>query len=299
MAELGLSEHHQNEVIQYMRFARSKRLLRLKTVDSCVQDLKESRLVDDTFTAEEVADMLEGLRVVVRGELESELIHTAHTNVLLLRQLFSQAEHWHLKLQADVSELENRELLEQIAELEKSEFIAAGKKPSTEVSKAKLAPLSDVGATELLNKEIQRLREENEKLKVRIKMVETQATSALEERSRLERSLKEASLHPPADQRSPPATDLSALEQQVSALRADLQREQSAGATGAAALQEGLAASQHELLRIKQQLEVAEKELDSKFQDTVAYRNLKDMLARKNDSIKDLRKRLSRYEPED
>uniref|UniRef100_S4RTP4 Leucine zipper transcription factor-like protein 1 n=1 Tax=Petromyzon marinus TaxID=7757 RepID=S4RTP4_PETMA len=264
-----------------------------------------------TFTAEEVADMLEGLRVVVRGELESELIHTAHTNVLLLRQLFSQAEHWHLKLQADVSELENRsELLEQIAELEKSEFIAAGKKPSTEVSKAKLAPLSDVGATELLNKEIQRLREENEKLKVRIKMVETQATSALEERSRLERSLKEASLHPPADQecfvcvracvreqRSPPATDLSALEQQVSALRADLQREQSAGATGAAALQEGLAASQHELLRIKQQLEVAEKELDSKFQDTVAYRNLKDMLARKNDSIKDLRKRLSRCVP--
>ena len=52
--------------------------------------------------------MLDGLCAVVRGEVESELINAAHTNVLLLRQVFSQAEKWHLKLQADISELENR-----------------------------------------------------------------------------------------------------------------------------------------------------------------------------------------------
>ena len=52
--------------------------------------------------------MVEGLQSVVRGEVESELINTAHTNVLLLRQLFSQAEKWFLNLQADISELENR-----------------------------------------------------------------------------------------------------------------------------------------------------------------------------------------------
>ena len=52
--------------------------------------------------------MLESLQSVVRGEVESELINTAHTNVLLLRQVFSQAEKWYLNLQADISELENR-----------------------------------------------------------------------------------------------------------------------------------------------------------------------------------------------
>ena len=52
--------------------------------------------------------MLDGLCAVVRGEVESELINAAHTNVLLLRQVFSQAEKWHLKLEADISELENR-----------------------------------------------------------------------------------------------------------------------------------------------------------------------------------------------
>ena len=52
--------------------------------------------------------MLEGLCAVVKGEVELELTNASHTNVLLLRQLFSQAEKWHLKLQADISELENR-----------------------------------------------------------------------------------------------------------------------------------------------------------------------------------------------
>ena len=67
-----------------------------------------NRLNEDTFTIDEVEEMLDGLLAVVRGEVESELINTAHTNVLLLRQVFIQAEKWHLKLQADISELENR-----------------------------------------------------------------------------------------------------------------------------------------------------------------------------------------------
>ena len=66
------------------------------------------RLIEDTFTIDEVTEMLDGLLSVVRGEVETELINTSHTNVLLLRQLFQQSEKWHLKLQADISELENR-----------------------------------------------------------------------------------------------------------------------------------------------------------------------------------------------
>ena len=63
-----------------------------------------SRLTEETFTA----DFLFGLCAIVKGDVESELIHTTHTNVLLLRQIFRQAEKWRLKLSADVSELENQ-----------------------------------------------------------------------------------------------------------------------------------------------------------------------------------------------
>lgn len=66
------------------------------------------RLVEETFTVDEVSEVLTGLQTVVHSEVETELINTAYTNVLLLRQLFSQAEKWYLKLQTDISELENR-----------------------------------------------------------------------------------------------------------------------------------------------------------------------------------------------
>lgn len=42
------------------------------------------------------------------------------------------------------------------------------------------------------------------------------------------------------------------------------------------------------------QLSMTEKELDKKFRETGAYKNLRDMLAKKNKQIKDYRERLSK-----
>ncbi|XP_047468043.1 leucine zipper transcription factor-like protein 1 isoform X2 [Mugil cephalus] len=290
MAELGFNEHHQNEVINYMRFARSKRVLRLKTIDSCFEELKDSRLVEETFTVDEVRDMLDGLQAVVRGEVEMELINTAHTNVLLLRQLFSQAEKFYLRLQSDISELENRELLEQVAVFEKTDFKTTDK-INQETSKPKLAPLNEGGVSELLNKEISRLQEENDKLKARLRTLETQAMSALDERTRAERALKDLQKVQGEQQ------EISSLENTVAALKEDYERSLSATAASQKDLQENLISAKHELLRVQEQLALAEKELDKKFQQTAAYRNMKEILTKKNEQIKEIRKRLQRYEP--
>ena len=53
-------------------------------------------------------EILEGLLAAVHGEMESELLNSSHSSVLLLLQLLNQAEKWHLKLNCDVSSLENR-----------------------------------------------------------------------------------------------------------------------------------------------------------------------------------------------
>lgn len=299
MAELGLNEHHQNEVINYMRFARSKRGLRLKTVDSCFQDLKESRLVEETFTIDEVSEVLNGLQAVVHSEVESELINTAYTNVLLLRQLFAQAEKWYLKLQTDISELENRELLEQVAEFEKAEITSSNKKPILDITKPKLAPLNEGGTAELLNKEILRLQEENEKLKSRLKTIEIQATSALDEKSKLEKALQDLQLDQGNQKDFIKAQDLSNLENTVAALKSEFQKTLNDKTENQKSLEENLATAKHDLLRVQEQLHMAEKELEKKFQQTAAYRNMKEILTKKNDQIKDLRKRLAQYEPED
>ncbi|XP_026697631.1 leucine zipper transcription factor-like protein 1 isoform X1 [Athene cunicularia] len=275
-----------------MRFARFKRGLCLKTVDSCFQDLKDSRFVEETFTVDEVTDMLDGLRTVVHSEVESELINTTYTNVLLLRQLFSQAEKWYLKLQTDVSELENRELLEQVAEFEKSEFTSSNKKPSADLIKPKLAPLHE-GGSELLNKTVACLQEENEKLKTRLKTIETQATAALDEKSKLEKSLKDLQMIQ-GDQK-----DIAELENKVAALKCQFEKTLNDSTANQKFLEDNLATTKHDLLKVQNQLSTAEKELEKKFQQTAAYRNMKEILTKKNEQIKDLRKKLSKYEPED
>lgn len=295
MGDFGFNEHHQNEIINYMRFARAKRILRLKTIDSCFQDLKDSRLVEDTFTVDEVSEMLDGLQVVVRGEVDTELLNMAHTNVLLLRQLFSQAEKYYLRLQSDISELENRELLEQVAEFEKADF----KSGTKENSRPKLAPLNEGGVSELLNKEIGRLQEENDKLKARLKTLEAQAMSALDDRSKAERALKDLQATQGEQQLAVQSQEISSLEDTVASLQAKFQKSLCDKEASQRDLQENLVSAKHELLRVREQLALAEKELDKKFQETAAYRNMKEILSKKNDQIKDLRRRLQTYESDD
>ncbi|KFO83157.1 Leucine zipper transcription factor-like 1, partial [Buceros rhinoceros silvestris] len=291
-AELGLNEHHQNEAISYMRFARFKRGLCLKTVDSCFQDLKDSRLVEETFTVDEVTDMLDGLQTIVRSEVESELINTTYTNVLLLRQLFSQAEKWYLKLQTDVLDLENRELLEQVAEFEKSELTSSNKKPSADLVKPKLAPLNE-GGSELLNQRVTCLQEENEKLKARLKTIETQATAALEEKAKLEKSLKDLQ-ELQGDQETGANQDITELEDKVAALKCQFEKTLNDATESQKFLEEDLVTTKHDLLKVQDQLSTAQKELEKKFQQTAAYRNMKEILTKKNEQIKELRKKLSR-----
>ncbi|XP_058877088.1 leucine zipper transcription factor-like protein 1 [Acipenser ruthenus] len=237
-----------------MRFARSRRVLRLKTVDSCFQDLKDSRLVEETFTVDEVSDMLDGLQVVVHEEVESEIIHTAHTNVLLLHQLFSQAEKLYLKLQTDVSELENRALLEQVAEFEKAEFTSSNKKANQECNKPKLSPLNEGGLSELLNK----------------------ATSALDEKSKLERALKDLQRIQGDQKLALKNKEITKREDTVAAIRSDFQKTLNASTVTQKNLEENLVATKHDFLKVQEKLTVAEKELENKFQQTAAYRNMKE-----------------------
>nr|KAF6420718.1 leucine zipper transcription factor like 1 [Molossus molossus] len=209
-----------------------------------------------------------------------------------------EAEKWYLKLQTDISELENRELLEQVAEFEKAEFTSSTKKPIIDIIKPKLAPLNEGGA-ELLNKEILRLQEENEKLKSRLKTIEMQATNALDDKAKLERALRDLQLDQGVQKDFIKAQDLSDLENTVAALKSEFQKTLNDKTENQKSLEESLATAKHDLLRVQEQLSMAEKELEKKFQQTAAYRNMKEILTKKNDQIKDLRKRLAKYEPED
>jgi len=295
MDGLGLNDHHKETVVNYMRFARYQRTQRLRAIDSAFDEVRDSRLVDDTYTLDEVQDLLDGLQDVIKGDVDTELIHTAHTNILLLRQLFAQAEKWHLKLQADISELENVELLGKIKEMEEREMSKGVKKSGVDSSLkfSKLEPIQDGGADKLLQTEIARLNQENAKLRDRLKSTEQKTSAFLEEKSKMRDQLEKLQ-QTMKNHRGD--GDTGELERQMKQLRLEMEKTQSSSAATEEQLGGELTSAKHQLLEVREQLEMAEQELEKKFSQTGAYQNMKKMLSQKNNQIKDLRKRLTRYE---
>lgn len=300
LTELDVNEHHHAQVYNYIRFARYQRGQRMRAVDFCFEELKSTRLDESTYTIDEVTDMLDGLLSVVRSEVEDEFINAAHTNVLLMRQMFIQAEKWHLKLQADISELENREILERIAEFEEKQF--AGTKRDTDFNSVlkhvKLGPMNESGGTALLHMKIEELQQENEKMKTAIGRLESSSSLSSKERKQLQEDLGKAQAQLSGGGASGAKGDDAEMERKLAALQAELNSAK-VSSSNADVMKNDLTATKHELLRIRDMLEMAEKELEKKVSQTTPFKNLKQMLMKKNGTLKDLRRRLAKYESVD
>jgi len=301
--DLGLNEHHQTALLNYMRFARCQRAQYVRSIQACFDDVRDSRLVEDTYTKDEVLEVLGGLAGVVKAELEGELIDISHTQSALLQQLCSQAEQWHLKLQINTEDLENRELLDKMKQFENQESIAGGiKAPGLSGKAPRLEPIGDTsGSTALLQREVDRLQHENNTFRERLKTLETQVTSVLEEKSNLSTKLSETRAEVgrltselSGQQQHEAAGDSAELQQ----LREQLSALQMSAVSGQEKVNTDLASTKHKLLEIQEQLDMAERELEKKFSQTAAYSNMKKMLAKKNDQLKELRRLLQRYQPD-
>jgi len=297
MAE-PLNEVHQEQVLSFLRFAKYQRGQCLKEIKLAIQDTKDPRLTDSTYSLDEVEETIEVITDAVIGEVESELINSSHTHVLLLQQLFIQAEKWHLNLDTDLSELENRELLDKVRDWEASESAPKGEKL---LEKKKLAPLNEGGPAQLLNLQIQKLEAENSELKLRIKTVENQAGEMVEEKVQLRKELEDLKGAPPVTNvvLEDNSEEIKQLSDTVEAVKSALETEKELADKSQKELEDDLTKSKHRYLEIQHQLSMAEKELEKKFSETGAYKNLKKMLSSKNDTIKELRKKLVAYEPAD
>lgn len=278
-----------------MQFSRYQRAQSLKTVQMAIQDVIDSRLLDPTYTLSEVQELLQNIQELVHAEIETELISIAHSNVLLLSQMFSQAEKWHLRLTVDLSEIQNRELLEEVKALEVTEL----------TSRNKLQPIADEDSgIALLRTEIERLQQENVKLENTVKDLETQIVQLKEERNKLlegsekhedeivmlKRNLEDFKLKLETITKesniSPEKTDPEHLLGEYDAVLSEQLRAE-------------LESMRQQMLHVQSQLTLAEQELERKFNQTAAYCNMKKMLAKKNEQVKELRVRLQKYESPD
>ncbi|XP_076043955.1 leucine zipper transcription factor-like protein 1 [Oratosquilla oratoria] len=303
MSTLGLNDHHQSQVLGYLRFCKYQRAQRLRSIEACFQDVKETRLNEDNYTSDEVSELLDSLSSVVYAEVEGELLHASHTNSVLLSDLFAQAQKWHLNLHSDTSNLEDKEMLQEVKHLEDRSLQGRpidcpAQRPPT------LAPLTEgEGPAALLQNRIQVLTEENDKLTQALKVLEDKANDAVKEKTQMGLRLRsiEEDLRSLKGRTSdqPSAEEMALLSDEVEKMRLEISSNQQMHETEQQQLSNTLKDTKKQLQAVQSQLHLAEKELERKFYQTGAYLNLRKLLNNKNEQIKVLRSKLVNYEPDD
>eukprot|EP00033_Pygsuia_biforma_P003558 GCRY01003893.1.p1 GENE.GCRY01003893.1~~GCRY01003893.1.p1 ORF type:complete len:264 (+),score=67.40 GCRY01003893.1:139-930(+) len=158
--ETKLTAEHEQELVSVMKFLKMKRAVFVRDVKTTFEEVKDSSLAEDTYSASEVESLFNSLGDVMQSNTETELIHLSRMNGLLLRQLFEQAQAWHLHLHCDTAQMENMELLKEFAEFEEEM-----EKNKLRSQNPLLKSLGTRPSNELLSNELDRLRLENKNLK--------------------------------------------------------------------------------------------------------------------------------------
>jgi len=158
----SLNEHHVNQFVDILRFSRLRRTQLLNDIGLIFDEESEKELNDTTYNKNEVEQIIKSIKDVVKSFVENEVLNINHMNVLLLQQFCKQAEFWHLNLLANISELENRQLLNSIKQFEEEQFL---KNKLLKQTTGKLEPLINEGPVGILKKEIEDLKKENEQAK--------------------------------------------------------------------------------------------------------------------------------------
>ena len=103
----GLSDHYREVIKSYIKFTHHKTDLHLKEVSRGIQDIKDSRLLDNQYSLLEVKNIIDAVETVVKTTIKSETQYASHTSIELLRQVFSEADQAGFKLKVDISSIED------------------------------------------------------------------------------------------------------------------------------------------------------------------------------------------------
>ncbi|XKL60233.1 hypothetical protein PGB90_001249 [Kerria lacca] len=291
MDVLKVNEHHQSVIGGYAQLYRYQRQQYLRSVQSAINDVINSKLLEDTYTRDEVTEIVSGIQNDILNDLEAELINFVQANILMLCQLFQQAEKWHLQLNVDLSEMQNKELLESVQNIENI---------PAKVEKPKLTPLSiNIEKTsELMRQEIFNLQEENKQLLEDVKILHDKILNMRQEYENMVQKCEEKNKMIEELQKI--------IEQNINSISKETNiEEKKLEAENILQNYDNVLKEQitNELEEMKQkvetaqsQLTLAEMELEKKFNSTAAYNNMKKIISKKNDQIKELRNRLLKYE---
>eukprot|EP00741_Cyanophora_paradoxa_P016453 tig00020918_g15886.t1 len=287
------------QMTNYLRFARAQREASEREVVATFQDFKADRLSEDTFTKAEVAKMLDDLASQIRSTFSTELQQSASSVVIMLRQLFEQAEKQYVTLVINTAQLEDKYLLEEVKQFEEGKFGRGlgGKDANVKLSTLKTEIAPDVA-------------EDMKNMRERMLKMQQQATAVLKEKSDIRGELEHLKHeldqlrvvdHQKDAQLKKSEEALAALQSKQVELQSTidkLQSMQSASGAGPSVSNDYLMNLRKELAETKDALDQAVKEQQHRINESKQFQQLKKMIAQKNELLRNLRHELKQFRPD-
>ncbi|KAF0758853.1 leucine zipper transcription factor-like protein 1 [Aphis craccivora] len=282
--KISINEHHRNVIESYVEFMGHQTKQSIILIRKTFEEVFKTNLLDETYTKEEVKNILNSLERTMTNEIKCELSAYTSTNLLMMYQFFQQAEKWHLRLNVDISEIQNKELLKEMEKIE-TNYNTMNRK----LEKKKLLGTSDnitKDFVEVLHKRLDQLETHNSKLEADLKTLEDNCNKLSNEKEALKLLIKQE------DKQEDSQKSLVETEVQTQNIFEDNKNNHDECKITVNQLENELAVAQS-------QLTLTNLELERKFNDTAAYINMKNMITKKNEQVRELRDRLLIYEKED
>ncbi|KAJ9470987.1 hypothetical protein DIPPA_35426 [Diplonema papillatum] len=237
--------------------AKAKREQQIRTLDLEFMNFKDTSLIDQTFTKDDVDQLLSNYINVLKVSLHKQFTEYATGLVDMSTEILEQADGKESKLDIDTSRLTSGTLGEDMKKLEEDLL---------KKSNAPLLPSVTNRGVDPRKKLID-ARDETTRLKKKAHEIQLQFNAMMREKTQVQTQLNEE------------LDVLSAIKTEGSTLS-----------------QATIAKLQGEIDHLEKETAQAQAEAEGKIGDSAQFQNLKGIIQRKNGEIKTLRERLSQFE---
>lgn len=270
MAEL--SDNHRGQISRFVSFFKGKRERYGELIRERRDDTKSDRLNDDLYNHEDVESHMDFLAEELSEMSKDELMKVTQISAAYIVELLYQAERHRIELSADISIVEDEKRLSEVNDLANN---PSWKPPP--MKRSTLSALNSEGPDVQSLQEIQDLNEEKRVMQDRYQTMQKQLSQLLAERQTLSEELEIVKTNFKNYKRHT-EDDTDSKNNNVIHQLHDAQ---------------GL------LARKKEECEMMKSDLNKRLNDSSQFQDMKNIVVKKNSVIKDLRTRLSRYEPDD
>lgn len=265
---MDLSEDAKAQVGRFMGFFKGKRDLAIADAVAGKDEFVSDRLADDSaiYNSSDVKALLSALSDQLIASLKQEHETIVGTSAVYVSQLLIQAEKAGTKVDVpDISIIEDRKNISQVSSL-------AGVKYSLAPPKRGLDAIGSTGSDPKVLQELLDVKEENRQMHDRQRSLQTEMSTLLKERSTL-------------------TAELEKVKENFKQMRA---RSTGDNSVNAAAIERSLNETKAMLDSKASECDTMKKDLDKRLGESSQFKELKSILQKKTDEVKDLKKRLAK-----